>query len=212
MANMTVKHLLDGIAEILQDTAAAEADKEWTESYLIDCYNIEARAIAAEFPNACTITEAVKLSAGVKHSIPAAGIALITILMNMGTTGLVHGEAVRKCDLAVIPLYNPNWAVATADDIILHFMPDPADPKAFYSYPPADGTSYVLEEYSVVPKQIVYDVDGDWELELVSIAEDYLLQLEKRIIARCYKKDSDIPGNMTRENDTDTEVAQEKQK
>jgi hypothetical protein len=209
MANITVKHLLDGIREIVQDTADTEAAREWTDSYLVDAYNIEARVIASKLPDACTITEAVKLSANVKHSIPAKGIALIAVHRNMGATGLVHGEAINQADLGVIGLYDRDWASATAAALIINFMPDPADPKVFYTYPPADGTTYVMEQYSVVPKQIVYDVDGDWELELVDIAEKYLSQLEKRIIARCYKKDSDIPGNMERENDTQTEISQE---
>lgn len=195
MANITIKHLLDGIAEILQDT-----DYEgWTESYLVDCYNLEVRYIASKNPDACTKTEAVKLAASVKHSIPSDGNGLISVLMNMGTTGTVYGDAIRKGDIAVIGLYDKDWSHATASATILEFIPDPVDPAVFYTYPPADGTSYVLEEYSIVPDQIVYDKDGDWETAIVGIKERYLEKLEKRILARCYKTDTDIPGNLERE-------------
>lgn len=200
MASITVKHLLDGISEILQDTDTDQTKRLWPESYLVDAYNIEIRNLAAKSPDACTVTEAVKMASGIRQTIPAKGIALISVLMNMGTDGATPGEALNRADLGVIPLYDRDWASADDDNVILNFMPDPGNPRAFYTYPPADGTSYVLEEYSVVPDQIVYDLGGDWELALVGVNEKYLGQLEEKIIARCYKKDSDIPGNLQRES------------
>lgn len=209
MANITVKHLLDGVAEILQDTADDEDEREWPESYLVDCYNIEARKIASKFPDACTLTEAIQLAAGVKQSIPSGGIALIGVIMNMGDDGETHGTPVIKCSLGEMQIADRSWNTADSTEEILNFMPDVADPRSFYNYPPSDGTGYVLEEYSVVPDQITWDEAGDWETSAVAISEKYLGMLEKKIIERAYKKDSDIPGNMERENDTGQEALME---
>ena len=65
-----------------------------------------------------------------------------------------------------------------------------------------------MEEYSIVPENVVGDEDGDWETAVVSVQEKYVQALEKRIIARGYKRDTYIPGNIIIENENQQEGGQ----
>ena len=132
MANITVKSIIDLVAGFLQDKAADEEDRQWPESDLVSYYNIAAMKIVAASPEANATTRAVKLASGSKQSIPAAGQELLDIIRNMGTDGETEGEAVTRADLELIRAFDRNWSVATPDDVILNFMPDPDDPRTFY--------------------------------------------------------------------------------
>lgn len=207
MANLTVKKLLDRVSDILQSTETEEDERAFPESDLVEYYNAEIRKVIADYPDANAITEAVKLSAGVEQFIPNKGIALLTVTMNMGTDGLVMGTPVVKCELADMQASDRLWNKATATAEILNFMPDPADPRHFYCSPPSDGTGWIMEEYSAMPETVTWDEDGDWETSVVAVSEKYVQLLEKRIVARAYKRDTDIPGNIVRENDNQQEAA-----
>lgn len=208
MAALTVKKLLDRISDTIQETSEDETDRAYPESDLLEMYNAEQRGLIAELPDACVENEPVKLMAGIDQYIPANGIALLAVHMNMGTTGLVPGEPVVKCELAAMQRSDRAWNTATAQATIYNFMPDPADPRHFWVSPPSNGLGYVLEEYSIVPETVLWDEDGNWETAIVSVQEKYVQALEKRIIARCYKRDTDIPGNIIRENDNQQEGGQ----
>jgi hypothetical protein len=208
MANLTVKKLLDRVADIIQSTEENEDERAYPESDLVEYYNAEVRKVIADYPDANPISEAIKLSAGVDQYIPNTGIALLGVIANMGTDGLTMGTPVIKCELAEMQAADRAWNLATATAEIFNFMPDPANSRHFYVCPPADGTGYVLEEYSAVPDTVVWDEDGDWETAVVAVAEKYVQLLEKRIVARAYKRDTDIPGNIVRENDNQQEAQQ----
>jgi hypothetical protein len=205
---ITIKKLLDRVADILQDTSTDEDDRAFPESDLIEYYNLEIRKIVADFPDANAITKAIKLNSGIEQYIPNNGIALLSIIMNMGIDGETYGSPVIKCDLSEMQAADRAWNQATAQEEIFNFMEDPADSRHFWVYPPSDGTGYVLEEYSAVPDTIIWDEDGNWETSVISIQEKYIHVLEKRIIARAYKRDTDIPGNIIRENDNQQEAQQ----
>lgn len=208
MATITVKKLLDRVADILQDTGEDQDDRAFPETDLVEYYNAEVRKVVADYPDACVKNENIKLQSGVEQYIPSDGIALLTILMNMGTDGETAGIPVIKCELAEMQASKRTWNTVTATTAIYNFMPDPADPRHFWVYPPSDGIGYVMEEYSVVPDQVVYDEAGLWETAVVAVQEKYVQMLEKRIIARAYKRDTDMPGNIIRENDNQQEAQQ----
>lgn len=206
MATITVKKLLDDIALILQDNSTDEDERAWPASELVGYYNREVRALAAKSPDAVTRTESVKLASGFRQYIPSEGITLIAVLMNMGTDGNTPGTVVSMCNLAELQVSDQAWNQATAEEEILNAAADPGDDRSFYTYPPSDGSGQVLLEYAIVPTEVVWDDDDDWFNAVVEIQEKYIKQLENRILARCYKKDTDIPGNLARENDNQQEA------
>lgn len=199
MASITVKSFLDGIADTLQDTSETETDRAVTESDLVDAYNKEQKLLCAKYPDACSISEALQLASGIDQHIPAKGIAILAVHMNMGDDGETPGTPVVRCDLAAMQASDRAWNQATATEEILNFIPDPVDPKKFFCYPPSDGNGFVLQEYSVAPDAVIWDEDGDWETEIVQVNDQYLDKLERRILSRVYRRDTDLPGNITRE-------------
>jgi len=204
MANVTVKHILDIVAGILQDEATEEDDRHWTESELVDYYNLTTRRIVVLDPTTNAVIESVKLAEGSKHYIPSGGIAFVTLLKNMGLDGETPGEGINSCSLEAIQSFDRNWSNATAAQNILNVMPDRVNPAVFYTYPPSDGTGYVLEEYSKAPTEISWDEDGHWETALVGVADHAIDRLVNGILALAYKKDSDFPGSKERETDYET--------
>jgi hypothetical protein len=208
MAILTVKSLVDRVADTLQDTSEDEDDRAFPESDLVSYYNAEIRKIISDYPDANPTITAIKMAAGISQYIPNDGIALLGVLMNMGDDGETMGTPVVPCGIVEMQASDREWNQATATEEILNFMPDPADPKHFWNYPPSDGNGYVQIEYSVLPDAIVWDEDGDWETAVVAVSEKYVQMLEKRILARAYKRDSDNPGNIARENDNQQEATQ----
>lgn len=204
---ITYKQLLDRVSDILQSTEEDESDRAFPMSDLVEYCNLESFILVAELPDANAVTRVVKLAPGIDQYIPSEGIALLAVHMNMGTDGRTNGEPVIKCELSEMQASDRGWNQAEATSEIYNFMPDPADIKHFWNYPPSDGTGYVLEEYSIKPDVVHWDEEGNWETAVVQVADKYINKLEKRIIARAYKKDTDIPGNIIRENDNQQEAA-----
>lgn len=204
---VTIKQLLDRVSDVLQSTEEDETDRAFAMSDLVAYYNREAHNLVAELPDANPVNKAVKLAAGIDQYIPSDGIALLAVHYNMGTGGATPGMPVMKCELAEMQASDRSWNTATATTTIYNFMPDPADPRHFWNYPPSDGTGWVFEEYSAEPDTITWDEDGNWETAVVQVADKYISKLEKMIIARAYKRDTDIPGNLVRENDNQQEAA-----
>ncbi len=195
MASMTVRHLLNLAEDILQD-----ADNEsWTLTELINWYNLGARQTVILAPQANPVIESVKLVSGVKQTIPARGLALISITRNMGTDGATPGNAVFPSSIRAMQAFLQGWSAVTATTAISNFMPE--TDTIWYCYPPSDGTGYVEEEYSRVPDAVIYDTAGDWESELVSVTDKYVDAVLNFLLARAFGKDTDFPGNIERARD-----------
>jgi len=209
MANVTVRHVIDVVAGILQDENSTQTDRSWPEDELIDYYNLEQRKIVSMAPAANPITEAIKLATGTKQSIPAKGIALINVIRNMGTDGLVPGMAITPTLESVIKSFDLNWSTRDSQETIWNIFPSNQDKTVFYNYPPSDGTGYIQIEFSQVPVTVVWDEDGDWENILVEVKEQYVNALFPGILARAYDKDTDFPGNAERAAGYDAEFMAE---
>lgn len=199
MADVTLGHIIDICSGWLQDESSDEDERHWTETRLVEHYNTVQRRIVSMAPDAYVVREAILLASGSQQTIPANGIVLIDIIRNMGTDGETPGEAVTLASLQAVQAFDRNWSTETAAEVILNYMPDSIDKQAFWTYPPSDGTGYVLAEFSKVPDQVVWDEDGDWEYEIVIVDNKYVDALMFGIMERAYMKDSDYPGNAERE-------------
>ncbi len=194
MASVTVKYLLNMVEDILQD----DDNDHWSLTNLINWYNLCQRQLVKLVPEANPVTDKIKLASGTLQAIPARGLALIDVTRNMGTDGQTAGEAITLTTIEALQAYDRSWNTATAVTAISNFMPSPRNPKRWYCYPPSDGNGYVELIFSQVPPQIVYDAEGNWEANLVGVADDFVDDLINAILARCYQKDSDYPGNQDR--------------
>lgn len=194
MADITIKHLLDQVLELIQDIVTDQFEYP----ALINWYNFGSRLLVAYQPDANAVIEALKLATGVKQSLPPRSLGLLNISRNMGTDGHTSGTAIIRSSVDVIKAFDLNWAQATPTQEISNFMPDPLNKTIFYNYPPSDGTGYVEVEFGQVPPIAVYDSGGLWEVLLVGVHEKYVDALLNYILHRCYDKDTDFPGNLER--------------
>jgi len=206
MATETVGHLLDIIVGHLQD----QDNDQWTLTELVDFYNEAIRETVTLNPDSNAETESIKLASGSEHYIPAQGVKLLDIISNMGTDGETPGEAITSVQLMAVEAFNRNWRTETADSTIINFIPDPNNPKKFYTCPPSDGTAYVLMKYAKLPDTVVYDPEDDsWEDIPIGVNDDFVEAIHDKIMEYCYKKDTDIPGNKQREDDAGNEFLTE---
>lgn len=195
MANVTVKHLTDLAADILQDD---ESNEHWTLTKLVNWYNIAQRKVVQLRPDANPVIDAVKLASGVKQFLPARGMSFLSATRNMGTDGSTPGDAISMSSLDVIEAFDRSWITATAAATILNAMPDRINPAAFWVYPGSDGTPYIEIEFSQVPESVVYDAGGTWESNLVTVGEAFVNPVLNLTLSFAYQKDSDYPGNFQR--------------
>jgi len=208
MATITVKNLLDIVVGLIQDTAEAESDKQWPMTELVRLYNIAVLDIVIADKRAKMVTESVKFATGSKQSIPAKSIAFVELIRNMGTDGVTPGQSITPTSMTALSAFNRDWSNDTAQTEIYNVIADPNDPRAYYIYPPSDGTGYGLLQSSKVPDKIVYDDDGNWESAFVDITDEFVNPLLTKIMELVYKKDSDIVGNKDREDDSGNEYLQ----
>ncbi len=194
MANVTIRHIIDLVEEVLQDID----NENWSEANLINWYNLSQRKIVTDKPDANAVIEVIRLAIGTKQAIPARGIALLDVRRNTSSDGLTAGLAVTPAILPNIRSWDLGWHQATSATIISNFIVDSADKRTWYCYPPSNGAGFVEIENSKVPEQIVFDEDGDWESKLVGVTEDYVHPLVNLILHWAYLKDSDFPGNSQR--------------
>ena len=194
MADITIKHLLDQVLELVQDVARDQFDYP----DLINWYNFGQRLLVAYLPDANAVIDVMKLASGARQSLPVRSLGLINVHRNMGTDGLTPGTAIIRSSVEAIKAFDLGWSSATPAAVIINFMQDPVDKTNFYTYPPSDGTGYVEIEFGQVPPIAVYDAGGEWENLMVGVHEKYVDSLLNYILHRSYDKDTDFPGNLER--------------
>jgi len=194
MANVTVGHLIDLVKETLQDPD----NDDWSMTNLVNWYNLGAREAVRLNPQANMRVEAFALAAGAKQSLPSGGMRVVDVKRNLGADGVTPGKAITKTFKVILDRFDRNWMLAASqDDEILNWMPD-EEPTTFWVNPPADGSTKIEVAYSKAPDQIVYDTDGDWEVNLVGVGDEYVHAVFNFIMYAAYRKDTDIPGNEAR--------------
>ena len=194
MANVTIGHVADMVIEQLQDSGY----DNWTEQALVNWGNLGSRQIVAFAPDANMVIGSVKLAQGVKQSIGAPGIAVRSVLRNMGADGNTPGQAILMTSIELLTAFSTAWPTETEVSVISDAAIDSRHPTQFFVFPPSDGTSYVEVERSEAPPAIVWDAGGAWRNAAVGISNAYIGALVDYILARAYGQDSDFPGNEQR--------------
>lgn len=205
-----IKDILFAVSTQLQDVDP-QFDR-WTQRELVTWLNEGQKAIAKYVPSSCSRVDAVKLAAGTKQSInkilaanvkpgdgstavDVYGIALMSLIRNMGTDGLTPGQAIRLVDRESLDAYTPGWHTETGDSVS-GFVYDPRTPQVFFVTPgiKAGATRWVEIQYVANPAEI--PVDGSFGMDggdttTVTIDESNTDDLVNYILARAYAKDSE---------------------
>lgn len=205
-----VKDVLYAVSTQLQDVAPQF--ERYTQRELVTWLNEGQRAIAKYVPLSCSRVDAIKLVPGTRQSIykilaadvkpgdnsdskDVYGIALISLIRNMGSNGLTPGRAIKILDRETLDSFTPNWHTATGD-VVEGYIYNPNIPQIFYVTPgvPANKNVWVEIQFVANPEQVSesgsYGMDGT-DTTVVTIDEHNTDDLIDYILARAYAKDSE---------------------
>lgn len=205
-----VKDILFAVSTQLQDVDPQF--ERYTSRELVTWLNEGQKAIAKYVPSACSRVDAIKLVPGTKQQITRVlaadvkpgdgstakdlyGIALMSLIRNMGSDGQTPGRAIRVLDRETLDAFTPNWHSQTGD-YIEGFVYDPRTPQVFYVTPGVKAAATLWVEAQLMANPDEVDVNGSYGMNgtdttLVSIDEQNTDDLVNYILARAYAKDSE---------------------
>lgn len=190
MATYKVDDLISRASILLQDST----NVRWPTTELLGWLNDGQREIVAFKPNTFVVNASIPLSAGTKQVVPAAAIALIDVVRNMGPSpGNVPGNVIRAVSREILDAQVPDWHMAAkATAVVKHFIYSLLDPKNFYVYPPQIGSpqQYVEIVYAAAPTDAV--AGG---VNVISIDDVYASALLNYMMFRAYSKDAEYAAN-----------------
>lgn len=192
---ITAQSVVRRVVETLQDNTSVR----WPVSELVRYLNDGQREIVLYRPDAMVTNTTLTLVAGSKQALPANGAKLIEVIRNNTAS---TKRAVRLVNREILDAQSPGWHNITGVNEILHFMYDPRDPKVFYVYPPAAGSTASLDiVYAALPTDIAEPADGSTYSAVtgnISVPDIYGNVLQDYVLYRAYTKDSEYAGNAAR--------------
>lgn len=186
----TVQDVINEVRFTIHDE---NATYRWSDAELIDYINAASRQIVSFVPEANLVSTIVTISNNIaKQAIPTGGIKFIKVLNNIKTADATTKQgAVRQVEKDALDTYDPDWehdttlkTFAGATDFFDHYCHDPRDKKAFYLYPPASGTGYVLVQYSKIPDAVT--AVGN----TIPLADEYLEAYHTYVTYRALTKEA----------------------
>lgn len=139
-------------------------------------------------PEALTVTESVLLVAGVKQSLSANSVRLVSVLRNMGVNGTTPGRSIYVAEEETIRAYDPVWGVAAGSGVIENFCYDERTPLVFLVYPavPASPAVYVELARVALPAAVTALTDA------LGIPDHYFPAVLDFALWRCFSKDAEF--------------------
>lgn len=192
MATVDAKTIIDRASLLLNDVSATR----WTTAELLNYLNEGQLVIAAEVPNANTITANKLLVAGSKQTAPIDAIRIESFIRNMGVSGTAPTSVIREVKQEAMDAYVPGWTSATAATDVIHVIYNPDDDnETFYVYPPQPVTPTNIEiVYAQVPATIANATAGT----KITVADYYQSALTDFVLYRAYLKDSEYGNQFTK--------------
>lgn len=188
---MLARELMERVRTIIQDATSVR----WPLPELCMWLNDGQKEIILQKPSASSRTVEIPLREGTLQAIPDEFIMLLRVVRNVG------GRPVTIVARDLLDAQSPDWHQARESAGARHAIMDEADPKAFYVYPPNDGTGRLEVIMSAVPAVITAQGDPD-ELESysapTSINTIYDNALVDYVLYRAYSKDAQNAGAANR--------------
>lgn len=196
MGTISIGSVIDQFEKRILD----ESNDDQSEDDNIVLFNNAIRTMILYVPRLHSKTLATALAPGILQFLPASGIELVDIPLNMGADGAIPGIPLRETTLKIFSDVYPQWASDPEATVIEHFMKDDNDERRFYVYPPVHSSTqvYVLMQMSTLPTPITPDVSGDWKLLTIPVEDQYIDAILNGMLYQFYDDDSDNPGNTPR--------------
>jgi hypothetical protein len=196
MGTISVGSVIDQFEKKILD----ESNEDNSEDDNISLFNNCIRTIILLVPRLHSDTEATLLAPGSFQYLPAKGIEVVDIPLNMGSDGATPGLPLRETTLKIFNDVYPQWATTPEATVIEHYMKDDNDRKRYYVYPPVHSTTqvYILIQMSTLPTPVIFDSSGDWKLLTIPLEDQYIDAIINGMLYMFYDDDSDNPGNTPR--------------
>lgn len=162
----------------------------WTTDEMLLWITDAQRAIVQLRPNSYNQVIVVNLITGVRQRIPLDGWLLLTVNSNMAGPGWANYD--RAVTLATFDQMNrqlPMWRSDPQNPKVVNYMFDVTDQKAFYVWPPNDGTGAVEINYSKSPP-LLTDMTQN-----IALDDIFIPSMVDYVCGRCSMKDAEFgPG------------------
>lgn len=173
---VSVSAIMASVGYTIQDPSALR----WGGAVALDAVNEAQREIARLKADACTKKQSVALSPGIRQTIPAGGIRLISVIGNTG------GRSVQKVEASELNRQYPGWTSEAGSATIKAWMFDDSDPKAFLVYPQAPATGASLDIiYSAIPETVL-------DTGNISIGDEYKPSIEAYVVYRALSSSTSL--------------------
>lgn len=153
---VSVNSVIDRVQQVLQDTTGVR----WpVVEELVLWINDAQREIALLKPDASAVNETVTLAAGTKQTIPSNGNRLLKVVRNV--VGTAPSSSIRLIDGNILDSQTPDWhsagvsGAAAHTTTIKHYIYNDQNPRVFYVYPGALGSTVKVDIiYSANPAPV----------------------------------------------------------
>ena len=188
MPTITGTSLITRAATLIQDATAVR----WPRLELLDWLNDGQREVVLLKPEASVVSESMPLTPNsTKQTLPAASIALIDVVRNLGATGSTPGKAIQICSRDVLDAQRPNWhSDPNPTGVIEHYLFDPRNPKIFYVYPKAPMGGWFVEVVMSASPANCNDSGA-----VIGVDDIYANALLDYVLYRAYSKDATYAQN-----------------
>lgn len=196
MGTISVGSVIDQFERKILD----EENEDFSESENITLFNNTIRTMILLVPRVHSRTEAMQLAPGILQFLPAKGIELVDMPLNMGEDGNTPGRPTRETTLKIFNDVWPDWSTDPVDTVVQHYMKDDNEERRFYVYPPVhpDTPVFVLVQMSTLPTPVTWDAAGDWRLLTIPVEDQYIDAIHNGMLYMFYDDDTDNPGNTPR--------------
>jgi hypothetical protein len=188
---MTAQDVVTRAGYLLNDSgnanAVVAANTRWTTDELLLWITDAQREVVVMTPNASAVVEAMPLVAGTRQTIPAEGWVLLSVKRNLTASG-TPGRSIRQVSQSLLDSYDPEWHTDTPSPTVWNYTFDMEDRKAFYVYPPNDGTGAVELNYAATPVAVVNLTDT------LTLDDVFLGALANYVVYRAILKDAEYAG------------------
>jgi hypothetical protein len=195
MGTTTVNQIVDRAQIVLQDD-----NLRWLETELITWVNDAHRAIVLMRPDAGMRKTVFTCAAGTFQDLTDANgrsdaatydaIRLRSVTRNL-LSGFA-GRAIRHEAQRVLDDQLPTWHQAAATTACQFYVHDPANPTAFYLYPPPSPGHTVEVIYSAAPKTALTGASA------IVLDDAWVPTILDYVLYRAYTKDAEYTANLER--------------
>lgn len=175
---MIPRNVLDATTLLLQEEGTGIT---WPETTRLKWINEGLKALVRYVPNL--------FKKQATHACTASARQVVTFPRCVKVLGVVRiedGAIVTKADKDTLDAFMPGWVTGTAGGAV-HWLPD-ADPKSFWTYPPAAANQALVTDYIEAPADVAENAD-------MPVPDTFLPVITDYVMYRCYLKDAESAGN-----------------